>query len=318
VAGKWQPNKSLTVTRYPAYKGPRPHADGIVFDIYNNLDAAYTALQARQVDIIFIGPGQYAEAERDMPRDVVAFSAPSIDFLGFPLYNSYFRNKLVREAISLAIDRQAISTKLFAGLDTPATSLLPPAEAGAPANACPYCRYDPALARRLLAEGGGWKGPLVLWYPSGVGYDSVAQAIANEWGLNLGLKVTLDAQPYTALVADLAAKKVTNGVFFGHWGAFFPSMENTLANLFLPTGADYIETWYSNPEVTAAIQQGNGASSPAAAEAYYRQTEQTITSDFPVVPLFFDSYVFVHSPAVSHVIVDVNPLELSDVVVTRS
>src|SRR5579859_1949797 len=144
VVGKWQPNKSLTVRRYPGYRGPRPNADRIVFDVYNNLDTAYTALQAGQLDIAFIGPGQYSEAERDMPSDVVPFSAPSIDFLGFPLYNSYFRNKLVREAISLAIDRQEISTKLFADLDTPATSLLPPAEAGAPANACPYCRYDPA------------------------------------------------------------------------------------------------------------------------------------------------------------------------------
>jgi ABC-type oligopeptide transport system substrate-binding subunit len=95
-------------------------------------------------------------------------------------------------------------------------------------------------------------------------------------------------------------------------------MENTLANMFLPTGADYFETWSSTPAVTSAIEQGNGASSLAAAEAYYRQAEQMITGDVAVVPLFFDSYVFVHSPAVSHVIVDVNPLELSDVVVTRS
>jgi len=315
VVGKWQPNKSLTVRRYPGYRGPRPNADRIVFDVYNNLDTAYTALQAGQLDIAFIGPGQYSEAERDMPSDVVPFSAPSIDFLGFPLYNSYFRNKLVREAISLAIDRQEISTKLFADLDTPATSLLPPAEAGAPANACPYCRYDPARARTLLAEGGGWKGPLVLWYPSGVGYDSEAQAIGNELTQNLGIRVTLNAQPYTVLVANLAGKKVTNGVFFGHWGAYFPSMQNTLANMFLPTGADHIETWYSNPAVTGAIQRGNEATSLAAAEASYRQAEQMITNDIPVVPLFFDSYVLVHSPAVSSVIADVNLVELSDVVV---
>ena len=316
VVGKWQPDRSLTVRRYPLYKGPRPNADGIVFDIYTNLDTAYTAVQAGQVDIAGIGEAQYSEAERDMPRDVVTYSAPAIDYLAFPLYNTYFKNQLVREAISLAIDRQEINSKLFAGLDTPATSLLPTAEVGAPANACRYCRYDPALARRLLAEGGGWKGPLVLWYPAGLGYDQEMQAIANELTQNLGIKpVTFNALPLESWVADLAGKKMSDGVTFGHWGAFFPSMENTLANLFEPTGAGYFESWYSSPALTSMIQEGNGAPSQIAAEAYYRQAQQMIMGDFPIVPLFFDPYVYVLSPAVSNLIVDVSPLELSDVVV---
>ena len=315
VAGRWQPDKSLTVKRYAAYPGPRPAADGIVFDIYTSLETAYTAVQAGQVDIAGIGPGTYSAAEKDMPQDVVAFNAPAIDFLGFPLYNSYFRNPLIRQAISLAIDRAEISKVLFASLDTPATSILPPAEAGAPASVCPYCRYDPVLARTLLAEAGGWKGPMVLWYPTGVGYDQEAQAIANELRQNLGIKVTFSSPPIEADLTDIADKKVTDGVFFGHWGAYFPSMENTLANLFQATGAGYFETWYSTPALTGVIQRGDGAPSLAAAETYYRQAEQMILTTFPVVPLFYDKYVFVHSPAVSHVIIDVNPIELSDVIV---
>ena len=108
---------------------------------------------------------------------------------------------------------------------------------------------------------------------------------------------------------------MTNGVFFGHWGAYFPSMQNTLSNLFQATGASYFETWYSTSALTGVIQQGNGAPSLASAEESYRQAEQMIMNAFPVVPLFYDKYVFVHSPAVSHVIVDVNPLELSEVTV---
>lgn len=230
VVGTWQPNKSLTVKRYTAYLGPRPAADGIVFDIYTSLETAYTAVQAGQVDITLIGPETYSAAEKEMPHDVVAYNAAAVDYLAFPLYNSYFKNQLIREAISLAIDRRAITTALFAGLDTPATSILPPAEAGAPLNVCQYCRYDPALARKLLAEAGGWKGPLVLWYPSGVGYDQEMQAIANQLTQNLGIKpVTFNASPVESWITALAGKKLTDGVSIGHWGAFFPSMENTLA-----------------------------------------------------------------------------------------
>jgi oligopeptide transport system substrate-binding protein len=168
VSATWQPNKSLTMVRYAAYQGRRPTADGITFEIYTSEAAAYTALQAGQVDITAIGPATYAAAERDMPADVVAYAAPAIDYLGFPLYNAYFGNKLIRQAISLAIDRATITKVLYAGLAVPASAILPPAEEGAPPNVCAYCGYDPARARDLLAQAGGWQGPLVLWYPTGL------------------------------------------------------------------------------------------------------------------------------------------------------
>jgi oligopeptide transport system substrate-binding protein len=316
VVGKWEPNRSLTVKRYPGYKGPAPHAEGIVFDIYTTTETALTALQAGQVDITDIGQDDYALAKDKMPSDVVAFNAPAIDYLGFPLYNSYFSNPLIREAISLAIDRPAINTALFGGLLSPATSILPPTEAGAPTGLCKYCSYNPTLARKLLAEAGGWKGGLVLWYPSSAGYGQEYEAIANELTQNLGIKpITFNASPFTPFLAALADKKVTNGIYRGHWGAYFPSMQNTLQNLFELGAPGYTETYYSTPGVTKLINEGNGAASLAQSEAYYRQAEGVIMNAFPVVPLFYAKYVYVHSSAVSNVVIDVNQIELSGVTV---
>ena len=165
-----------------------------MFEIYTDTETAFTALQGGQVDITDIGLDDYGLAEARMPSDVVAFNAPAIDYLGFPLYNSYFNNPLTWEAISLAIDRPAINKALFGGLLSPATSILPPTEAGAPTGLCKYCDFNPSLARKLLAEAGGWKGGLVLWYPSSAGYGQEYQAIANELTQNLGIKpITFNA-----------------------------------------------------------------------------------------------------------------------------
>lgn len=316
VVGKWEPNRSLTVKRYAGYKGPTAHAEEIVFKIYTTTETAFTALQGGQVDITDIGQDNYSLAKDKMPSDLVAFNAPAIDYLGFPLYNKYFSNPLIREAISLAIDRPAINTALFGGLLTPATSILPPTEAGAPTGLCKYCSYNPALARKLLAEAGGWKGGLVLWYPSNAGYGQEYQAIANELTQNLGIKpVSFNSSPFTPFLADLADKKVTNGMYRGHWGAYYPSMQNTLENLFETGAPGYTETYYSTPAVTKLINEGDGASSLAQSEAYYRQAEKLIMGAFPVVPLFYARYVYVHSSAVSNVVIDVNQIELSDVTV---
>lgn len=314
VVGHWQPNRSLTVKRYPGYKGPAPHAEEIVFKIYTTTETAFTALQAGQVDITNIGQDNYALAESKMPHDVVAFNAPAIDYLGFPLYNSYFKNPLIREAISLAIDRPAINKALFGGLLTPATSILPPTEAGAPTGLCKYCEYNPSLARKLLAKAGGWKGGMVLWYPSSAGYAQEYQAIANELTQNLGIKpITFNASPFTPFLAALADKKVSNGIYRGHWGAYYPSMQNTLENLFELGAPGYTETYYSTPQVTKLINEGDGALTLAQSESYYTQAEKLIMDTFPVVPLFYAKYVYVHSPAVSNVVIDVNQIELSGV-----
>jgi oligopeptide transport system substrate-binding protein len=316
VVGKWEPNRSLTVKRYPGYKGPAPHAQEIVFEIYTDTETAFTALQGGQVDITGIGQDDYSLAKSKMPSDVVAFNAPAIDYLGFPLYNSEFSNPLIREAISLAIDRPAINTALFGGLLSPATSILPPTEAGAPTGLCKYCSYNPALARKLLAKAGGWKGGLVLWYPSNAGYGQEYEAIANELTQNLGIKpITFNASPFTPFLAALAGKKVTNGIYRGHWGAYYPSMQNTLENLFETGAPGYTETYYSTPAVTKLINEGDGAASLAQSEAYYRQAEDVIMAAFPVVPLFYAKYVYVHSPKVSNVVIDVNQIELSGVTV---
>lgn len=318
VVGHWEPNSSLTVKRYPGYKGPAPHANEIVFRIYTTTETAFTALQGGQIDITDIGQDDYALAKDKMPNDVVAYNAPAIDYLGFPLYNSYFKNPLIREAISLAIDRPAINTALFGGLLTPATSILPPTEAGAPAGLCKYCEYNPSLARKLLAEAGGWKGGLVLWYPSSAGYGQEYQAIANELTQNLGIKpITFNSSPFTPFLADLSDKKVTNGIYRGHWGAYYPSMQNTLENLFEVGAPGYTETYYSTPEVAKLINEGDAASTLAQSESYYSQAEKVIMDAFPVVPLFYAKYVYVHSPAVSNVVIDVNQIELSGVTVNH-
>jgi oligopeptide transport system substrate-binding protein len=318
VVGTWQPNRSLTVQRYPAYKGPAPHAQEIKFLIYTTTDTAFTAFQGGQVDITNIGQDDYALAEDRMPKDVIAFNAPAIDYLGFPLYNSYFSNPLIREAVSLAIDRPAINKALFGDLLTPATSILPPAEAGARTGLCKYCSYNPTLARKLLAQAGGWKGGLVLWYPSNAGYQQEYEAIANELTQNLDIKpITFNASPFTPFLASLSDKKVTNGIYRGHWGAYYPSMQNTLENLFEVNNPGYTETYFTTPALTKLINQGNGAPSLAESESYYRQAEQLIMSSFPVVPLFYAKYVYVHSSAVSNVVIDVNQIELSGVSVNH-
>lgn len=313
MVGKWKHNQSITVKRYDKYKGTKPVAEEVVFKIYSDLHTAYTDAQAGNVDIVNVPQDKYAQSKRDFPNASIAYDAPAIDYLGFPLWDKRFKDIRIREAVSLAIDRNAVNKAIFGGLLTPATSVAPPAEIGAKTGGCPYCTFDPAKGKRLLAAAGGWNGEFDIWYPGGVGYDQTFQAIANQIRQNLGIKDVKLKSPsgFTQFITDLDDKKVT-GVYRGHWGALYPSMQNTLTALFTATGDGQDETGYSSSKVDRLIAQGNEASGHAAT-GFYNQAQQQVLKDFPVVPLFYAKYVYAHDNKVSNVVIDVNQIELAQV-----
>lgn len=314
MVGKFQPNVGLTVQRWSAYKGQKPHVDQIQFKVYSDVHTAYNDVLAGNLDVTFVGNDELGKAQKDFPGRFRAYNAPAIDNLDFPLYDARFKDVRIREAISMAIDRQAISKALFGGVLTPATDWVPASVPGARSGKCGvYCTYNPAKAKALLAAAGGWTGTMNIWYPGGNGYDPLFQAIGNDLRQNLGITVAYQAPPgFGPFFQDLADKKV-DGPSRGHWGALYPSMENTLFSLYTPAGGvGYEETYYSNAKTTALIAKGNAAPSLAQAIHDYQLADDQIAADFPTAPLFNAKYDYVFSKHVTGVVIDVNQIELGD------
>lgn len=317
MVGDWVHNRSITVERFAAYQDKRPKTDRIEFKIYSDIKTGYTDVQAGNLDIVNVGQDQYGRAKKDFPDSFTAFDAPAIDYLGFPLFDERYADERLRQAISLAIDREAINKALFADVMTPATSLVASASIGAEKNTCAYCRFDPAEARKLFAAAGGWSGQLTIWYPSGAGYDAMFEAIANQLRENLGITdIALKTQTFPQFLQNLRKQKL-HGILRGHWGATHPSMQDTLSNLFTKGGGTYHSTNFTDDEVLDLIHEGDRALSVEAAVPSYLKAEKRILEDFPTVPLFGAKYVYVHSDRVENVVIDVNQIELADVTVAE-
>jgi len=311
--GKWVHNTSITVKRYDKYPSTKPKASKLTFKIYSDLHTAYTDAQGGNVDIVSVPQDKYNQVKTDFPGAWTAYKAPALDYLGFPLYDKRFADIRIREAISLAIDRDAVNKAIFGGLYVPATGVAPPAENGAKTGVCDFCSFNPTKAKQLLAAAGGWKGALQIWYPGGVGYDQTFNAIANQIRQNLGIKdVKLKGLPGFVQYSQSLMDKKMDGPYRGHWGALYPSMKNTLTALFTATGDGQSETGYSSPKVDTLLAQANAASGSSATD-YYNQAQQQIMKDFPVAPLFYGKYVYAHSKNVSNVTIDVNQIELDQV-----
>jgi ABC-type oligopeptide transport system substrate-binding subunit len=211
----------------------------------------------------------------------------------------------VREALSLAIDRELIAETIFSGTRQAADSVVPPSVDGHRKGACDACVLDVDRANDLLDEAGFDRTePIELWFNSGSGNESWMEAIGNQLRTNLGVEFALRGDLAPAEYGPLLGTNGMTGPFRMGWSMDYPSPQNFLEPLY-STGSGANFTVYSNPEFDALVAQGNAAASSEEAIAFYNQAEDVLLEDLPVIPLFFDVTQSVHSDEVADVVVDV-------------
>lgn len=110
-----------------------------------------------------------------------------------------FKDKRVREAMNLALDREAIKRSIMRGLSVPAALMVPPGVNGYDAALDAPLKPDPDKARKLLAEAGypqGFEVPLHCPNNRYVNDEQVCQAAVSMWA-KIGVKVRLIAAPFS-------------------------------------------------------------------------------------------------------------------------
>jgi ABC-type transport system substrate-binding protein len=316
ATSQWSPDEPLEAIAYPDYAGDAPSIEAVTFVPYLDTSIAYTDALAGEVDIVAIAPGQVVQARTDFGERVYELDAPGVDFLGFDLEDPRFADPRMRQAISMAIDREAINEAVFGQSQVPATSLTSPSMPGDPAGICgEKCEFDPDAAADLLAEAGGFEGTMEILYIANWGQDDLFEAIANQVRQNLGIEdvVATPVADFAAFVDRIEAGDA-NGPFRARWGALYPSQQNTLQAVYTAGGeGNFGAGGYSNPEVDALLVEANAA--PTLEESYegYRLVQEHILEDFPTVPLFGNRYLYVTSDRIDELTTLSGSVDLADV-----
>jgi len=289
-------NVGVTVVRNEDYVGAKGKADKIEFKIYDKIDTGYADFEAGELDIWdSVPPAKYKEAKAKYGERL--FEAPSNTFtyVGLPLYSDNFKDAKIRQALSMAIDRQAIIDAVFDGRFTPAQGVVSPNFEGYRPGVCTACKYDAAKAKALLTEAGGWKGgKIVLWANAGAGHEKWMQAVGDGWKKDLGIdyELKVDLQ-FPAYLATGDAKKFT-GPFRLAWGPDYAFLETYLTPLYSTTGSSN-NSAFSNAEFDKLISDAAGAKSIAEGIKAYQQAEDIVVREMPVIPMWFSKTANVRS-----------------------
>jgi oligopeptide transport system substrate-binding protein len=301
--GKWVHKQQIKLVRYADFKGTKPHLDTVTFKIYEKIDTAYNDFLAGNVDIMRNLPAaKVPEARAKFGPRLIEQPSPSFTFVEVPLYQDAFKNKKLRQAISMAIERQPIIDAVFQGRFIPAKSFSPPDFPGGRDKTCKYCEFNPDKAKQLLTEAGGWPAgkKLELWFNAGASHEVWMQAVGDQIKKNLGIDYELKGQlQFAEYLQNGDAKKFT-GLFRLGWSPDYPLNENYLTPIY-GTGGSSNNSGYSNPEFDAKIVKGDNAKSLDEAAKVYGEAEDIVGEDLPVIPMWFGKTSVAYAETVTNV-----------------
>lgn len=283
--------QTVELERYDDYAGDPAETDSVMVKFFQDTAAMYTAFQAGSIDVTFVTDKDVAEAEQQYPDTFERFSFPALYYVGFPMWDERFTDPRVRQAFSLAVDRDAIVDSLLRGAGTTADSVAPELLDGGGGDECSYCEFDPDRAKQLLADAGGWDGPLTLWtYREDAVNSTVLEAIANQLRTNLGIDdVELNAQPAAELYPAMEEHKV-DGPFLLYAGATYPHLYAMSSVLFSPAGSLNMAD-YEDEKTTALLAEA--AADPDRLTAGTQDATAAALADAPIAPLFYPAAAMV-------------------------
>jgi peptide/nickel transport system substrate-binding protein len=170
--------------------------------------------------------------------------------------------------------------------------------------------YDPAKTKQLLAEAGypGGKGLLPIKLLTIAIYSDMANFIAKQLEES-GIPVQVEVVQKSLLLQMTAN---SSALFFrGSWIADYPDAENYLSVFYSKNPAPPNYTRYKNPQFDAMFEKALTEDNDSLRYKLYRQADQIMINDAPVVPLWYDKVVHLVQPNVKDFIPNaLNLLEL--------
>lgn len=297
VLKEWSLNRRVVVEKSPTYwDRARVKLNAIHFYPIDQMDAEERAFRAGQLHLTWAVP---LAKVQPLQRE----GAPTLRL--DPLLETHFfrlntkvpplQDPRVRRALALAVDRDALATKILPGGRQPAPTFVPSFLAGytPPARRA----YDPAAARQLLAEAGfpGGKGfpTLEVLFHNAEILRLVSEALQQAWRRELGIELRLANQEKKTVFARRRAGDFQ--LVLGTWTADYLDATTFLDMWRSDSGNN--QTGWADPAYDALGDRANTLADPAARAAVLAQAEALVLDAAPIIPVYFNSHVYLAHPA---------------------
>ncbi len=302
-----QAGDRMELERNENWFGPKPAWQRVDYRMITNDASRTAALLAGDVDIIDQVPTSDIErlsrdqrlriSRADSLRLVYFFLDHSrtgtnpfvTDNDGKPLERNPFKDIRVRRALSLAIDRNAIVSRVMEGVARATNQFMPPGAFGHVPELEPPPRADLETARRLLAEAGYPNGFRLTLHGPNDRYPNdarIVQAVGQMWS-RVGVRTQVEVAPYASFITRASRQEFA--AFLVSWGSSTgeptAGLRSVLATWNRERGMGAVNrARYSNPEFDRLLQASMQELDEEKRETMVRQVTRLAMDDVAMIP----------------------------------
>jgi ABC-type transport system substrate-binding protein/serine/threonine protein kinase len=295
--GAYSPSSRLTLVRNDSYAFTKPKLETVEATFITDLSAALGGFESGTYDWAELQSASIptAVARHSTDGELVKGAIGGMTFL-LPIGDKgAMKSKEARQAVSYALDRQAIVSTAYQGMYPTANSMVPPGIPGALANSCTACVHDTAKAKQLALQAGLGPGAKVtLTLGDSSSYTQLATVVRNQLQAQLGWNVELRKLPITKFYEDEASAGA-QGLYPFSWVGDYPSAENFLGSLLSSdsierssdgsvSGTNYAR--YSSPAFDSAMKSARSTADPAQRTRQLQAAEKIALDDMALIPLY--------------------------------
>ena len=302
----WVPGSVLTLRRNERYwNNANTAIDEVRYHVQSQPVAELSRYRAGELDTTStVPPDSFEQVRKDYGDQLHLAPEQNLYYYGYNLTKQPFKDSPeLRQALSMAIDRDLLVEKITGRGEVAAYSWVPPG----------VDNYEPTLLsyapltqgeRNKIAQGlykaAGYSGEnplqLELRYNTSDTHRRIALAIQSMWREVLGFEVTLINEEFQVLLANMRDREVTQ-VFRSAWAGDYNDAHAFLNTLQSQNAANM--PGYASEEFDGLLQRAAEQVDLDRRRLYFEEAERVMLADHPTIPIYF--YVSKHlvSPRVA-------------------
>ncbi len=298
ILAAWPRGERIEVTKNPLYwDAATVRLNAIHFHPFEGVDTEERAFRSGQIHLTDALPISKIPSYRSEAPDLLRID-PYLGtyFFRFNTTRPLLDQTKVRQALTLAIDRQSIVEQVLRGGQIPSAAFTPDGTGGyTPPSGL---TTDFARARELLAEAGYPDGqgvpPLELLFNTSENHRLVAEALQAMWRRELGLTVELRNMENKTV---LNSRRVGDfSILRSVWIADYADPTSFLDIWRSDSGNNY--TGWANPSYDQLLDEASLTIDAPARFGLLQKAEKLLLEDAPILPLYTFTHVFVKRPEV--------------------
>lgn len=309
-------NGQITLTKNPYYYAANTVSiPTIEFIPYSDRNSALSAYKAGNLDLLSELPiDQYQVVKQQFPSELHNVKMEGIVFYSLNTRLPQLQDVRLRQALSIAIDRQALAGKILRGGQTPLYSLITPTIENSRYSNLDYSwktlpsTQRISYARKLYQQAGySAESPLQL----SIIYDNndisrkVALAVASMWQEQLGVITTLQVEDWKSYLQS--RKQGAFVIIRNSWGAAY-NMISTYTPEYQCNSTVNVGGWCS-PAYDRLIANAESEQNHTRQTQLYQQAIALAMESYPIIPLYQNNYTLLIKPYIGGLNIESNLLE---------